>query len=606
MRRFIIWRAWSPQDREFAKATPGFRPTSAEGRRDDGEVARIDVPPDPRPRRRGSATAFLFAAVWLLFVSATGAAGQGAADTDPRGTWYPAEALNSGLGSVPDEIRRATPQGALGSFLDAAERQDFAAAAHALNLNGIPPDDQSARGPDLARKLHTVLSRQAVISWRSLLERPDALDANAASEDPMAGEARRSILIGVLDLPDREAAIRLSRVRAGEAEPVWVFSERTVGMIPALHDRYGPSDFERALPDWAKQEVIRSLSWWEIAGIPILLALTGLLGAATYRALSWLANAASGRWRPAALRALRWPVVTAIVVTVISIAGERFFVLSGAVSRLLEPLVVGGYAFAILLFALRLIDAIMERMTTFDAGVLMDPDRGTSRSTATFLSGLRRALIVAFVLTSVVAILQATNLFRTLGFSLLASAGLLTLVFGFAARHVLGNIVASLQIALNNSARIGDQVYFEDQWCTVERIYFTYVQLLRWDGVRLIVPVAEFVGDTFVNLTSEQAGMTRTVVLTLANEFDIAPLRRSFRDLVADRDDIVNKDNALVRVVGQDAIGQKVRFQFDVPDPSTGWAAECDLREALIAEARAEERKGASVFPEAAVEMGAA
>jgi small-conductance mechanosensitive channel len=149
---------------------------------------------------------------------------------------------------------------------------------------------------------------------------------------------------------------------------------------------------------------------------------------------------------------------------------------------------------------------------------------------------------------------------RTQGFSLLASAGVLTLIFGFAARrHVLGNIVASLQIALNKSARIGDRVYFEDQWCTVERIYFTYVQLMRWDSVRLIVPVSEFLGDTFINLTKEETSMIRTVVLTLSNDFDISRLRRDFFDLLRDRDDIVEKDAAAVRVVSQDAIGQEVR-----------------------------------------------
>jgi small-conductance mechanosensitive channel len=527
-------------------------------------------------------------------------------ESGPAGTWFEVDALNIGLGPVPGTISRETPQGAMESFLDAVDDGDFEAAAHLLNLNDTPPDDQPIRGPELARNLATVLERQAVISWRGLMERPDALDATAASENAMAGEARRSLLIGVLDLPGRETAIRLNRVKPGAGDPVWVFSSRTVEMIPALHARYGPSDYERELPDWAKAEVILGLSWWEIAGVPFLLAVTGLMGWGAYRGLGWLARIASGRWGSEALLALRWPAVLVIVVTVLSVAGRRFFVLSGGVSTVLEPVVVGGYGLAILLFALRLIDAVMERVTSFDASVLMDPDRGTSRSTATFLSGLRRALVVIFVVITVVAILQATNLFRTLGYSLLASAGLLTLVFGFAARHVLGNIVASLQIALNNSARIGDQVYFDDQWCTVERIHFTYVQLLRWDGVRLIVPVSEFVGDTFVNLTAEYTGMTRTVVLTLANEFDAGRLRAAFEDLVAENEDIVNKENALVRVIEQDAIGQKVRFQFDVPDPSTGWAAECDMREALIAAARAQEREGASVFPEAAVDMGAA
>jgi small-conductance mechanosensitive channel len=547
----------------------------------------------------------LLLSLFLLSVLATPGAAQ-SGDGGPAGTFYEVPTLNEGLGPPPEDLNRATPQGAMESFLDAAERGDFVAAAHLLNLNEIAPEQQAERGRVLAAQFHVVVERQAMISWRSLLERPDALDAGAATEDAMAGEPRRSILIGVLDLADRETAIRLNRVRPGDGEPVWVFSARTVEMIPLLYDRYGPSRYERVLPDWAKAEVVWGLSWWEIAGVPLFVMLAALAGWGSFRLLGYLARVTSGRWAGTILTALRWPAVTVIVVTVISVAGSRFFVLTGTVATLLEPLVVGGYAFAILLFLLHLIDVVMERITTFDVNELMAPDRGTSRSTATFLSGLRRGLIVAFVLITAVAVVNATNLFRTMGFSPLASAGVLTLIFGFAARHVLGNIVASMQIALNNSARIGDQVYFEDQWCTVEKIYFTYVQLLRWDGVRLIVPVSEFLGDTFVNLTKSETGMIRTVVLTLANEFDITQLKDEFRTLVHDRDDIVEKEAAAVRVLAQDAIGQQVRFQFNVADPSSGWIAECEMREALIAAARAQERQGHTVFPEAAVDMGAA
>ena len=60
-------------------------------------------------------------------------------------------------------------------------------------------------------------------------------------------------------------------------------------------------------------------------------------------------------------------------------------------------------------------------------------------------------MALGFVLTSI-------NSFQSLGLSLLASAGAVTVVLGFAAREVLGNILASVQIALNRSARIGDQL----------------------------------------------------------------------------------------------------------------------------------------------------
>ena len=121
--------------------------------------------------------------------------------------------------------------------------------------------------------------------------------------------------------------------------------------------------------------------------------------------------------------------------------------------------------------------------------------------------------LVFAVIIGLGVLLHELHLFRTVGLSLLASAGVIGLVLGFAAREVLGNILASLQIALNRSARIGDQVIFDDRWCTVERIHFTYVQLRIWTGNRYVVPVAHFVSEPFENLTMVEPEMMRVVVL---------------------------------------------------------------------------------------------
>ncbi|WP_247677002.1 MULTISPECIES: mechanosensitive ion channel domain-containing protein [unclassified Leisingera] len=142
----------------------------------------------------------------------------------------------------------------------------------------------------------------------------------------------------------------------------------------------------------------------------------------------------------------------------------------------------------------------------------------TVHAVVTRLAAARRAFVVAAVLIGGGVFLSQSNIFRNLGFTILGTAGTLTLILilGFAARRVLGKIIASLQIALNQSAKIGDRIVYNDYLCHVERINFTYVQLRDWDGIRLIVLVEEFISTPFENWTMKEPKMLRIIKLKCA------------------------------------------------------------------------------------------
>ncbi|SER98057.1 Small-conductance mechanosensitive channel [Tranquillimonas rosea] len=505
---------------------------------------------------------------------------------DAPGAWFEVESFNSGLPELPSRIERRTPQGAVESFLDLTDAEAYEEAAHLLDLTGLPENEQAENGPELARQLRDILDRKALISWRSLLERPDALNANAASSTAMAGEPQRSLLLGVLDLGNREAAIRLNRVKPSDGEPVWVFSQRTVTRIPVLYARYGPSDLEEALPEVLRGPAFWGLHWWEVILTPLVLAVALGAGWLTRRFFAMLARRARGRWSTVALHALRWPSVIAVSMLIIRLVMLNLFVVSNPFAVIIPPLTVIGYIIAFLIFALHVIDAILERLVTFDSEALADPDNNRLRSFATSVSAARRIIIVIGLAVGVGVVLAALDIYRTVGFSLLASAGALTLVIGFAARRVLGNILASLQIAMNRSARIGDQIVFDGAWCTVERIHFTYVQLKKWNSNRIVVPVERFVTEFFVNWSLEDNAMVVPIEITLANTADIPRMRERFAELAGRFDEVEPSDKIKTLVISQDAFGQLVRFQFPAPDPNSAWFLGCQLREEIVASAR--------------------
>ena len=242
---------------------------------------------------------------------------------------------------------------------------------------------------------------------------------------------------------------------------------------------------------------------------------------------------------------------------------------------MIEPTVLLCYVAAVVILVVNVVDAILGRMISTDPGDMSMPDNAESRSLATGISAARRLLLVLAVLLSLGIVLTSADVFRTLGFSLIASAGVVTLILGFAAREVLGNILASLQISLNRSARIGDFLEFDGQWCTVEKIHFTYVQLRLWTGNRRIVPFSYFVTNPFENWSHVEFKMLRLVKLKLAATADVPLLRERMEAFVRDEDRIGPDDEAFCYVTAQDEFGMTVLFAVPVPVPDAGWAVEC-------------------------------
>ena len=298
----------------------------------------------------------------------------------------------------------------------------------------------------------------------------------------------------------------------------------------------------------------------------------------------------------------------------LAVFAQYLFVFSGRIDLFITPLILLGYVCTALFLAVNVLDAILDRVITFDDDDLSSVGDGLehSRRAATRIAAFRRALIVVITLIGAGAVLSASNIFQTFGFSLLASAGAITIILGFAARNVLSNIMASLQIALNQSARLGDKIVYKGYLCTVERINFTYVQLRVWTGERLVVPVEEFASEHFENWMMQTPEMVRTVELKLRHRADLDRLTEAYgRILDEGRDDedwSLGEDASRgVFVSGHDVFGMDVLFKVPTSDPNTAWDIACAVRQRLLAEAkRLEDEEGLHLFPEAAAAGAAA
>ena len=194
---------------------------------------------------------------------------------------------------------------------------------------------------------------------------------------------------------------------------------------------------------------------------------------------------------------------------------------------------------------------------------------------------LARSLQGLVVLIGLALMLMTFPAARQIGASLLASAGVVGLVAGFAARPVLGNLIAGLQIGLSQPIRLDDVVIVENEWGVIEEITGTYVVVRIWDQRRLIVPLQYWIEKPFQNWTRSSSDLIGTVFLWVDYPMPLAPLRAELQRLC---EASVHWDQRFAMIQVTEAGPQAMQLRCLVTSASApaGWDLRCEVREGLL------------------------
>ncbi|WP_434212242.1 mechanosensitive ion channel family protein [[Pseudomonas] boreopolis] len=138
---------------------------------------------------------------------------------------------------------------------------------------------------------------------------------------------------------------------------------------------------------------------------------------------------------------------------------------------------------------------------------------------------IARVLMGAIILLGLSAVLLSFDPVKQIGRTLLASAGIVGLVAGIAAKPVFGNLIAGLQIALTQPIRLDDVVIVEGEWGRIEEIGSAYVVVRIWDERRMVVPLSWFIENPFQNWTRRSADLLGTAFLWLDYRTPVAAVR---------------------------------------------------------------------------------
>jgi len=194
---------------------------------------------------------------------------------------------------------------------------------------------------------------------------------------------------------------------------------------------------------------------------------------------------------------------------------------------------------------------------------------------------LARTVMVLIIIVGVGSALMTFPNVRQIGASLLASAGVAGLVAGIAARPVLGNLIAGLQLALSQPIRLDDVVVIQGEWGRIEEITGTYVSVRIWDQRRLIVPLQWFIENPFTNWTRSSSQIIGTVFLWFDYRMPLAPLREALAGIVDGAPEWDRRVQVL-QVTDANERAMQIRVLVSSRDSGLNWDLRCRVREGLL------------------------
>ena len=220
-----------------------------------------------------------------------------------------------------------------------------------------------------------------------------------------------------------------------------------------------------------------------------------------------------------------------------------------------------------------------------DYGILRNDinheDNLAARRSQTQIRLLGRVTICIVLVATVGAILVSIPSIRNIGVSLFASAGIAGLAVGIAARPVLSNVIAGIQIAITQPIRLEDVVVVEGEWGWIEEINLTFVVVRVWDLRRLVLPISYFIEKPIQNWTRNNSDILGSVFLHMDYTVPLDDIRAEFGRALRDSKFWDGKTE-VVHVTDCTDKTMVIRLLMSAANSPNAWELRCAVRERLV------------------------
>ncbi|WP_431074597.1 mechanosensitive ion channel family protein [Microbacterium phyllosphaerae] len=240
-----------------------------------------------------------------------------------------------------------------------------------------------------------------------------------------------------------------------------------------------------------------------------------------------------------------------------------------------------------------------ERLIAREETILIGPE---ARRRRTQLLVIHRLVLVTIAVLSLGAVLFTFPEMRAVGTSLLASAGIVSIIAGLAAQSILGNLIAGVQVAFTDAIKVGDVVVIQGEWGRIGEINLSYVVVYIWDERRLVVPCNYFTTTPIETWTRRSDKILGTVYLDLDWRVPMDELRAEFQRIV---EASPAWDGRSLDATVTDAQGGfvTVRLVMSAKDSADQWTLRCEVRERIIGWLQ---REHPDALPRTRVDLGSA
>ena len=193
------------------------------------------------------------------------------------------------------------------------------------------------------------------------------------------------------------------------------------------------------------------------------------------------------------------------------------------------------------------------------------------------------AVVLFFVALGVIFWLVDSTRLNQLATAMFATGGIVGIAIAFAAQTTFANLVSGVIIAFAQPIRLGDQVFVDDEYGTVESIGLFYTRIRVWDNRRLVIPNKILSDRTIRNYTVVDPRMPALVTLRLLYGSDVDAVRKVLLDLARAHPLFIPEPEPVVQVTEADDRGMTVRLIAWAPTQPDAFAMSMELREAALA-----------------------
>ena len=208
-------------------------------------------------------------------------------------------------------------------------------------------------------------------------------------------------------------------------------------------------------------------------------------------------------------------------------------------------------------------------------------DNNHARRMFTKIKFIKRMITILVILIGISVLLLSFESVRQYGIGLLTSAGIFSVIIGFAAQKSLANLMAGIQIAFTQPIKIDDVVIVEGEWGRIEEINLTYVVVNIWDLRRLVLPITYFIEKPFQNWTRNESNLIGTAFFYLNYKTPVQTLRDKLEEILKSTPLWDGRSWALQVTDTQDQM-MVVRAIMSARSSSQAFDLRCLIREKMI------------------------